>query len=110
MYYENGKGTIKDISSYHMQELTKSPWSGKKQTVKDVWVVTGKTSRHEQSQLSRERYKKKEGRQYVKTKIRRSNVQRIVNVSVYWYIGSIEIEIKEWSYQESRDMAYQNMN
>ena len=23
MYYENGKGTIKDISSYHMQELNK---------------------------------------------------------------------------------------
>ena len=35
MYYENGKGTIKDISRYHMQQLTKSPWSGKK-TVKGV--------------------------------------------------------------------------
>ena len=36
MYYENGKRTIRDISRYHMQELVKSPWSGNKETVKDV--------------------------------------------------------------------------
>lgn len=30
MYSENGKGTIKDVSRYHMQKLTKSPWSGKR--------------------------------------------------------------------------------
>lgn len=30
MYYENGMGTVKDISRYHMQELTNSPWWGKR--------------------------------------------------------------------------------
>lgn len=85
MYYENGKGTIKDISRYHMQQLTKSPWSGKK-TVTGVWVVTAKTSRHEQSQLSRERYQKERGKTISKNKTKKeqcSESSKCFSVLIY---------------------------